>query len=813
MMGANGGTVPDARPGWQWDVALSFAGAQRDYVEQVAAALKARGVRCFYDADEQIDLWGKYLAEELPAIYGEQAAAVVMFVSAEYAAREWTRVERRTALARAVRERQEYVLPARFDDTPLPGLPSDMVAVDLRTRSPQQFAAVIADKLAALAAVPADAGGPARSARSARPAGAVRVSEADPRRLGVHAAISVPGVPDETLPEYVPRDVDADVRAKVTAAEERGGLVLLVGGSSVGKTRSAVQAVRELLPDWWLVYPAEPGEVAVLAAAPPLRTVVWLDELQRYLDGEHGLSGGVVRTLLTAPHPVVIIGTMWPDRFAAYTTLPASGGHDPHAREREVLKLADVVRIDAAFSEAEQDRARTAAARDLRLRVALNTAGYGLTQTLAAAPQLVARWQDAQTANPYAWAVLTAALDVARLGARAPLSADLLRAAAPGYCTSQQQAEAPENWFEQALAYATGKLYGAAAALSPAGVGMGQIAGYSAADYLIQHASRERRYARVPASTWDAILGHIRGHADATRLADSARIWLLYRYAIPLYRHAADAGDVYAAYQLADLLAACGDLDGLRARADAGHGVSTLVLAALLAERGDVDGLRARADAGDQASALVLVTRLAERGEVDGLRGRADAGDGLAASHLAKLLAARGDLKELRARADAGDQHAARLLSAALLAGRGDVGGLRARADAGDQASSQVLAGLLAARGDLDGLRARADAGDGDAAWRLAALLAERGEVDGLRGRADAGDGLAASHLAKLLAARGDLDGLRGRADAGDGYAAWRLARLLAELQANQLIEQGRGEEAAQLRRFGLNPDGSIASA
>ena len=51
--------------------------------------------------------------------------------------------------------------------------------------------------------------------------------------------------------------------------------------------------------------------------------------------------------------------------------------------------------------------------------------------------------------------MLTAALDVARLGARAPLSADCLRAAAPGYCTSQQQAEAPDNWFEQALAYAT----------------------------------------------------------------------------------------------------------------------------------------------------------------------------------------------------------------------------------------------------------------------------------------------------------------------------------------------------------------------
>ena len=150
MAGADGGADPGARPGWRWDVALSFAGAQRDYVEQVAQALKARGVRCFYDADEQIELWGKYLAEELPAIYGEQAAAVVVFVSAEYAARDWTRLERRAALDRAVRERREYVLPARFDDTPLPGLLSDMVAVDLRGRTPQQFAAMIADKLAAL---------------------------------------------------------------------------------------------------------------------------------------------------------------------------------------------------------------------------------------------------------------------------------------------------------------------------------------------------------------------------------------------------------------------------------------------------------------------------------------------------------------------------------------------------------------------------------------------------------------------------------------------------------------------------------------
>jgi hypothetical protein len=62
-----------------------------------------------------------------------------------------------------------------------------------------------------------------------------------------------------------------------------------------------------------------------------------------------------------------------------------------------------------------------------------------------------------------------------------------------GLLASQQQATAPGNWFEPALADARAKLHGAAAALSPAGAGTGQISGYTAADYLIQHASRERR--------------------------------------------------------------------------------------------------------------------------------------------------------------------------------------------------------------------------------------------------------------------------------------------------------------------------------
>jgi hypothetical protein len=61
-------------------------------------------VRCFYDTDEQVRLRGTHLAEQLPRVYARESAAVVVFVSADYAGRDWTRLQRRAALPRAVAE-------------------------------------------------------------------------------------------------------------------------------------------------------------------------------------------------------------------------------------------------------------------------------------------------------------------------------------------------------------------------------------------------------------------------------------------------------------------------------------------------------------------------------------------------------------------------------------------------------------------------------------------------------------------------------------------------------------------------------------
>jgi hypothetical protein len=85
----------------------------------------------------------------------------------------------------------------------------------------------------------------ASTVRTTKPSGAIRVRRAQPRRLGVHAVIrSTEG--REDLPTYIPRDLDAGLRATLVNEARVGGLVMLIGRSSVGKTRSLFEAMREI---------------------------------------------------------------------------------------------------------------------------------------------------------------------------------------------------------------------------------------------------------------------------------------------------------------------------------------------------------------------------------------------------------------------------------------------------------------------------------------------------------------------------------------------------------------------------------------
>ena len=137
------------RENHQYQVALSFAGEQREYVEEVARHLQDRGINVFYDEFVEVLLWGKSGAEAFEKVFAEQSAYVVMFISKEYRDKRWCRHERRAALSRMIEEKREYVLPVRFDDTQIDGLPKDILYLEADKNKPAELAVKIAEKIGA----------------------------------------------------------------------------------------------------------------------------------------------------------------------------------------------------------------------------------------------------------------------------------------------------------------------------------------------------------------------------------------------------------------------------------------------------------------------------------------------------------------------------------------------------------------------------------------------------------------------------------------------------------------------------------------
>lgn len=130
-----------------FDVALSFAGEDRSYVSEVADVLREMGFRVFYDKYEAVSLWGKDLYTHLREIYFQRAKYTVIFISKHYKKKLWTNHERESAQAKAFLENKEYILPARFDKTQIPGVLPTIGYVNLDGMPPLEFAQLIKQKI------------------------------------------------------------------------------------------------------------------------------------------------------------------------------------------------------------------------------------------------------------------------------------------------------------------------------------------------------------------------------------------------------------------------------------------------------------------------------------------------------------------------------------------------------------------------------------------------------------------------------------------------------------------------------------------
>lgn len=131
----------------RYDVALSFAGEDRDHARKIAELLREQGFSVFYDEYERATLWGRNYYSHLSDVYQNRARYCLMFISANYARKLWTKRERECAQARAFRESREYILPLRLDSTSLPGIEDTVGYIDLNSTSHEDVVKLLTEKL------------------------------------------------------------------------------------------------------------------------------------------------------------------------------------------------------------------------------------------------------------------------------------------------------------------------------------------------------------------------------------------------------------------------------------------------------------------------------------------------------------------------------------------------------------------------------------------------------------------------------------------------------------------------------------------
>jgi hypothetical protein len=134
---------------YDYDIAVSFAGEDREIVEQYIETIspRAKELKIFYDKWEQSNLWGTNLYDKLDEVYRTKALCCVIFISQHYANKIWTNHERKAIQARALQENREYILPIRLDDTELPGMLPTTSYLDVRETPITQIALITIKKV------------------------------------------------------------------------------------------------------------------------------------------------------------------------------------------------------------------------------------------------------------------------------------------------------------------------------------------------------------------------------------------------------------------------------------------------------------------------------------------------------------------------------------------------------------------------------------------------------------------------------------------------------------------------------------------
>jgi len=132
---------------FEYDVALSFAGEDRDIARKLFKALESRNVKVFFDEVEKHILWGKNLRDYFSKVYGPKSRYIIPLISKSYPDKDWPDYELYIAKEEAKKREGEFILPVRLDDTKVVGIHGTTGYLDFRKEGIEEIVNTFLEKL------------------------------------------------------------------------------------------------------------------------------------------------------------------------------------------------------------------------------------------------------------------------------------------------------------------------------------------------------------------------------------------------------------------------------------------------------------------------------------------------------------------------------------------------------------------------------------------------------------------------------------------------------------------------------------------
>lgn len=119
----------DTQVDQEWDIAISFAGENRDLAKFIAEKLRELDVSVYFDEYYETNYLGKRLGEQFEAVFSKGARYVVCLLDKNHKDKIWPTFERDTFTHRV---KENAVIPIYLDNEKFVGISADLYGIEFK---------------------------------------------------------------------------------------------------------------------------------------------------------------------------------------------------------------------------------------------------------------------------------------------------------------------------------------------------------------------------------------------------------------------------------------------------------------------------------------------------------------------------------------------------------------------------------------------------------------------------------------------------------------------------------------------------------